>query len=78
MTQQFPPLREVFINSNKGFEQFLITVTETIQNQIQYVDDSVTKKQWSDLVYNGITTTKPMTPGVLANILEVTDKKKTG
>ena len=61
MTQQFPPLTKVFINSNKSFKQFVTVVTEMIEDHLQYVDDKVTTMQWSDLVFNGITSTKPMT-----------------
>ena len=65
--------KEVFVRSNKELEDFVVQVSNTIENHLQYVDDKDTKEIWLDLKCNGITDTKPMTPTVLSRILEIMD-----
>ena len=69
----FPKMKEVTICPNKDLEEFIQAVTVTMNNHLHDVEDDFTRNCLNDPVHNEITTAKPVTPIILARMLEVTD-----
>ena len=75
MTVTFPKQTDVQVRTNAALYDLIREFVATIGNHLTYVDDSVTKQRWEDLVCNGIDIATSMTVGLLAQILDITDEE---
>ena len=75
MTVTFPKMKEVQVRTTNAMNDLLQELTATVENHLQFVDDPTTETRWGDLVCNGLTSVKPITLPVFAQILDITDEE---